>query len=320
MEHGEDLSLAEYIRRSKVNDQFTFLRLRKQKRQNVDHEELDNSLDEYIRDARADPSQQNNEAFSQQNNKATASYSKDREQQRYSKFDRKSMRSDDDSEEEENQNNTNLGNLDEDVDMKPVENAEHQEEDDVLKDMFQFQTVESKYGVRVRSQQWRLLPENLEDRPEGMKRLEFLPLDENERYHRVHHGKVDKNRSRTSSTSSNFSNRNNMMTVEAIRAHGTFIEKGSFTIKIGDRNGDGRKGVIGIERAKRIHQEVPPAPVNIPVQSAPAAININMNWDGFFNGIKTQTARPDSADEKLNVAAKNLLQLLQNKRDSGIES
>ena len=306
MEHCEGISLDEYIRRSKMKDQFSLLNLRKRERKNIDSDQLNSNLDDYIRNARAEsPS-----PSSCQDSKAIS---------RNGKFDRRSMRSDDESDEEENQSKAVLGILDEDVVMETEEDAENQEKDDVLQDLLQFQTVESKYGVRVRSQQWRLLAENLEDRPEGMKRLEFLPLDDNERFHRVQYGRVNKNRSRTSSSSSNFSNRSNM-TLEAMRAHGTFVEKGSFTIKFGDRNGDGQKGIVGIERAKRINQQVPEASVNNPAQSGLPAININMNWDGFFKGIKSTTTNQESGEEKLNIAAKNLLQLLRDTRESEIEN
>lgn len=328
----EEISLDEFIRRKKMNDQFSLLNHRRRDRQDITQDDLDNSLDQYVRDARAESQGSSSASSPQQNFKNST---------KNGKFDRKSMRSDDSESEDDECNKTLVP--DEDIVMADLEN---QEKEDHLEDLFQFQTVESRYGIRVRSQQWRMLPENLVDRPEGVQRLECLPLDDDERYKRVQNGKVTKNnRSRTSSFSSNNSKgsytgnsgnyggnkkNNRNLTAEGIRAQGNFVEKGSFTYKTGDRNGDGNVGIIGIERAKRINppevgQEVQVKggqQGNVSQQGNAPQININMNWEGFWEGAKDkkqESVRQESCDDMLNLAAINILKLLKDKRNNDIE-
>jgi hypothetical protein len=316
MSMTEELSLDEYIRRKKMGDQFSLLNHRRRER-DIDEEELNNSLDQYIQDARVESSSSGS---------STPQNTKKKESTGNGKFDRKSLR-DNESDSDEEDNKTLVP--DEDIEMADNTNEEAK---DTLDDLFQFQTVESKYGIRVRSQQWRMLPENLVDRPEGVQRLECLPLDDDERYKRVHNGRIGKNnRCRTSSFSSNHSNFSKRsvgaFTSEAIRAQGKFVEKGSFTYKTGDRNGDGSVGIIGIERSKRI---TPPEPV-VPQQqqqqapsSLPPQISINVNMDGFWNGMKEATTKtpesePAEGEDKLMFAAMNVLRLLQNQRNEKMQ-
>lgn len=307
-----ELSLDEYIR-MKASDQFALLNHRRRDRSNeISEEELDNSLEQYIRDARVGTTSGSSSGSStpQNTKKVTGN----------GKFDRKSMRSDEESDEDDDPLNKTLV-PDDDVEMED-KSKEKAEEEDSLDDLLQFQTVESRYGIRVRSQQWRMLPENLVDRPEGVQRLECLPLDEDERYKRVQTGRIQKhNRSRASSYSSNYSKRSDVFTPEGIRAQGKFVEKGSFTYKTGDRNGDGREGIIGIERVKKI---TPPEPV---VQNPTLPqVNINMNWDGFFQGMKQHEQaqpppppQPTNAEDKLAFAASNLLKLVQSLRGERLQ-
>lgn len=231
------------------------------------------------------------------------------------KFDRPSMR-DDTSDEEVDPKHFMI---DSDVDMNDsvVRPSEYEDESEDLDGLLNFQTAETKHGIRVRSQQWRMLPENLVDRPRGVKRLEVLPLDENERYKRVRHGRVNKGyRSRNDSFSSAISAQTSKTSITT----GKFVEKGSFTFKIGDRNGNGEdEGLIGIERAKHFKRPfIPRTQVPAP---AVAPININLNLDGFFQGltecVKTvQAPAPADDDSGLAVAAEKLLATLKAKRDA----
>lgn len=310
-EKNSSLSLDEYIRKKKMQDQFCLLNHRKREK-DISEEELNMDLDAYIRESGIEE----RPTAHQQNKKSSGS----------SKFDRKSIRGED-SDDEEEEATTKINFLDEDVDMdgkyKTLDTI-NEEKDESLDGMFNFTTVETKQGIRVPSQQWRMLPENLVNRPKGVKRLEFLPLNDEQRYKHVRKGKVNKrNRSRTSSFSSNSSD----ITV------GSFIEKGKFTYKFGDRNRDRKtEGVIGIERAKRFDTPQPSVAIEAPssnlvtnASSAPAAININMNWDGFFNGFNQAVAQTqklpttpvptETPSSQLASATERLLALLQNQRD-----
>lgn len=188
----------------------------------------------------------------------------------FDKFNRRSMQNDsDDSEDEGFTANTR--------NVKPNELFEI----DDLGDLPRFQTAETKQGIRVRSQQFRLQSENLVDRPAGVKRLEVLPLEEHERYRRIRSGRVGKSRPNSrASCYSRASNFQNAVIRSTDLTAGSFVEKGKFTYKFGDRNKDGVEGVIGIERNKQISAE-PPAPV----ASVTPQININMDWKGFYQGF-----------------------------------
>lgn len=180
-----------------------------------------------------------------------------------------------------------------------------------LNELLNFDTPETLKGIRVRSQQFRLLPENLVDRPQGVKRLEVLPLDESERYKRpkIYHGRVQKNRLSQNSSFASFKSRNTNMTL------GSFVEKGKFTYKFGDGNGDGEERVIGIERAKH-NSLTTPADAHI-ANPATQPIIVNMNMDGFLGGVTSlvnilRPAPTEPADD-LKCAAMNLLKMLQEK-------
>ncbi|CRL06702.1 CLUMA_CG019530, isoform A [Clunio marinus] len=235
-----------------------------------------------------------------------------------SRYNRRSMVENSDDSDDDLQTTNKL--FDDDVVMKDnnlikvkIERAaDEEEEEDELNDLQKFQTIETKQGIRVRSQQWRMLPENLVDRPAGVKRLEVLPLDEHERYRRVQRGRIDKTyRSRTSSVSS--------LATASVK-DGYFLEKGSLTYKYGDRNGSG-EGLIGIERSKRFvqpqqrqHFGQPQQRQRFGLNNPP--ININMNWEGFFQGFNQtieQIREPPAGDDILSTASK-LLNALQNNR------
>ena len=297
---AQNLSLDEYMRRNAFRDQFSLIKQKKQDR-NIDPVDLDMSLNEYIQ---SNPSfQQRREPMLQQGGSTGCG-----------RFDRRSLRDGDTSDEEEGNNQISI---DTDVDMKPMITIEEQGED--ISDVCHFSTVESRNGIRIRSQQWRLLPENLLDRPEGVKRLAFLPYDEAERYKRVKNGRVKK-RNRTSSLASSITSMGSNMT------SGTFVEKKGFTYKFGNRNNGQDVGIIGIERAKRI---TPTAEAALSSSSSAPAININMNWAGFFDGFKQTvdtvrepnkvsvmpkaTALPadDTVDDETNAVCDDLLSLIQ---------
>lgn len=290
----------------------------------IDVETLDSGLDAYI--AQRDRELQGNQHDNIITHKTSGC----------GKFDRISLRdaSSDDEEDAPRPAPRNYRSaIDSDVEMaepstssrKPMRFIkEEDEENSELDGLLNFTTAESRSGIRVRSQNWRLLEENLVDRPAGVKRLEVLPLDEDERYKRVHNGRVKKKyRSRTSS----FSSVGTSQSSDAVA--GTFVEKGSFTYKFGDRNRGGnqnKEDVIGIERAKHVNPTVATAPATTGTPS----VNINMNWNGFFQGfskcipVNAPTPAPAPAPApvpsersacELSAAAMNLLSLLQAKRD-----
>lgn len=265
-----NLSLDEYIRRYDFRDQFCLMKHRKRDK-NIDPEVLDMSLNEYI---------QSNPSLPRNADKGQSS--------ECGRFNRRSLRDDDSSDDEDGGNKRD--SLDMDVVMKTLDAIKEEDDGEDLNGLH-FSTVESRNGIRVRPQQWRLLPENLEDRPPGVQRLEVLPLDENERYKRVRNGKVRKrkNRSRTSSLNTS---------IDSDVTTGTFIEKRRFTYKIGDRNKDGHQGLIGIERAKHF-SNAPESEATVLNQP----ININMNWNGFFQGFRqcVDTIRGPAAAENNNT-------------------
>lgn len=264
------LSLDEYMRKRDMGDQFSLMNLRK-KRQNINKEDLDQSLDSYI---------EANKQIKAESSTTTCG-----------RFDRRSLQENSDDESDDEPASFKRIN-DFDVEMKdqtpkePVKFAtikEEEDEEDIqdLDDMLHFRTVESKNGLRVRSQQWRIQPDNLVDRPKGVKRLEFLPLSGEERFKRTRFtgNKVERNyRSRASSSLNLASMGSDILT------EGTFVEKGRFTYKFADRNRDGSgDGIVGIEHARHVY----PSPAMIPPSQQAAAnpININMNWEGFFQGM-----------------------------------
>lgn len=127
---------------------------------------------------------------------------------------------------------------------------------------------------------------------------------------------------------------------------GSFVEKGSFTYKFADRNGDGsQEGIVGIERAKRNvkalpAQWVPGGASNVaPTQptaavsdnvASPQPINVNINLGGIIEGLSQHAengndtnfmAEPEVASSEpqistsISAAAARLLAVLKANRD-----
>lgn len=323
------LSLDEFCRRKQMGDQFTLLNCRRREmKEEIDEEALNEDLESYAKRAAllrkmnmmksagvAEPSvlaSRSNMMQSTESPEPSAIAGS-------SKFDRFRDAKNSDDEEDDFESRRQAY---EDVDMNEYckqalgnikEEAESDEGEDIS-DVCNFQTAESLQGIRVRSQQFRLLPENLVDRLPGMPGLEVVPLDEPERYKkkRIRQGRVNKNNlSRCSSMNSlgSINSFRNMSRSDVLA--GTFIEKGKFTYKFSDPNGNGnQERVIGIERAKKFDQ----APVN-PVQLQTGGVNVNM--EVLFEGIAKTVEKVMDAREKSSekVAAVNLFKMLQNKRE-----
>jgi hypothetical protein len=312
-----NLSLDEYIKQKNMSDQFALLNHRKRDH-NIDQDILNADLDQYIQDARASQGSSSGSSTPKNNTKNSSGTDK---------FNRKSMRSDDESDEDEDALNKTLIPLDDDVEMAETGNLT--QNDSNIDDLFKFKTVETQLGIRVPSQQWRMLPENLIDRPEGVQRLAFLPLEDHERYKRVQNGKVNRNyRSRTSSVSSNFSGYRKPP-YKNIHAEGKFIEKGKYTYKFGNRGGN-EEGIIGIERMKEfdgkggVVQQSGDGNGQQNGSSSAPQVTVNMNWDTFFDGMhKAEKSRPPppskSEDDNLTFAAMRLLNMLKNQRDRNVQ-
>lgn len=147
-------SLDEYIRRKDFSDPFSLMKHRKRDR-DIDPEALDTSLDAYIQ---SNPLLQKTRSHQLA---GTASTSKG-----CGRFERRSLQ-DGDSSDEDDINNNNRRSVDSDVEMKPLITIKEEANDEDLSDIMNFSTAESRQGIRVRPQQWRLLPENLHDRPPG---------------------------------------------------------------------------------------------------------------------------------------------------------
>lgn len=304
----EAMSLDEYIRKKSMGDQFTLLNHRKRDR-NIEKEDLDFDLDEYIREARVEGM---DEDVNMEGDTSCG------------KFNRPSMQDDGNSSGDENELDIKLASLNTTAFIKeedPSDNLNEEEEepnfnfDGPLKS---FRTAESREGIRVRSQHFRLLPENLVDRPLGMKRLLPMPLDESERYKKgVLNGRVRKrNDSRATSSTSFASGLTN------ISSSGKYFEKGKFSYKVGEQ------GFLGIDRVRRGPQlqsrsQAPPSSF-MQASSSGTGININMNWNGFFEGftqVADKLANPAAAapsveqtnGDELSHAANKLLQVLKAK-------
>lgn len=183
-----------------------------------------------------------------------------------------------------------------------------------------------------------------------MPRLEFLPLEEHERYKygKVLDGKVRKQyRKRNNSKSSGLSRASSKTSIGSGQSKvGSFVEKGSFTYKFADRNGDGsQEGIIGIERAKRnvkalpaqwvsggSSSAAPPQPsaaVSANVAS-PQPINVNINLGGIIEGLSQHVENGKDTDfmtepevashqpqvsSNISAAAARLLAVLKANRD-----
>lgn len=308
----EAMSLDEFIRKKSMGDQFTLLNHRKRVR-NIEKDDLDFDLDEYIREAGV-------EAMDEDVNMEGDTTC--------GKFNRPSMQ-DDNSSGDENEFDIKLASLNTSVAIKeeedPSDNLEEEESKyDVDGPLKSFRTAESREGIRVRSQHFRLLPENLVDRPLGMKRLLPVPLDEGERYkkRRVLNGRVHKrNDSRATSSTSFASGLTNISSV------GSYVEKGKFSFKVGER------GILGIDRVRRgpslcsAGAQAPPSSF-MQASTSGTGININMNWNGFFEGmtqVADKLANPAAAPpvveqtngDELSLAAIKLLQVLKAKNHFG---
>lgn len=284
----ECLSLDEFIRRKSMKDQFMLLNHRKRDR-DIDKDELDFDLDEYVRESRV-------ELMDEDDNMDGGTTC--------GKFNRPSMQ-DDDSSGDEN----DLGIRAVPLNASVIKEEEDEEEQDLsLGPHKPFTTVESREGIRVRSQHFRLLPENLVDRPAGVKRLLPLPLDESERYkkRRVLNGRVHKrNGSRVSSTTSFVSALTN------VSSTGSYVEKGKFSYKVGE------EGILGIDRVRRGPRTPPPSLAQTP--AAGIGVTVNMNWDGFIEGLQKVTkpvpppvVKQTDSDDLVRAASK-LLQMLKGK-------
>lgn len=196
-----------------------------------------------------------------------------------------------------------------------------------------------------------MLPENNVSRPEGVPRLEFLPLEEHERYKfgKVLDGRVRKrNRKRHESNLIGLSQSSSMTSIgSGLSKVGKFVEKGSFTYKFAGRNGDGnQEGIIGIERVKHNVKALPAnwvsggsaniAPSVQPVAGGsakfalPQPLNVNINLGGIIEELAQQvetdkvtefTTEPEVASHQLQVntnisaAAARLLAVLKANRD-----
>lgn len=306
----EAMSLDEYIRKKSMGDQFTLLNHRKRDR-NIEKEDLDLDLDEYIREARVEGM---DEDVNMEGDTSCG------------KFNRPSMQDDGNSSGDENELDIKLASLNTTAFIKEEEedssdDVKEEEEPNFNFDgpLKSFRTAESREGIRVRSQHFRLLPENLVDRPVGMKRLLPMPLDESERYkRRVLNGRVHKrNDSRATSSTSFASGLTN------ISSSGKYFEKGKFSYKVGER------GFLGIDRVRRGPQlqsrsQAPPSSF-MQASSSGTGININMDWNGLFEGmtkfadkLANPAAAPPSVVEQTNGdelshAANKLLQVLKAK-------
>lgn len=297
-------SLDEYIRKRKMSDQFALLNLRKYSDKNVSKDFLDKSLDAFVKAAE----------IKKPEAPVTSSCGR---------FDRRSLKDDSGDESEDEPSGAKIIDSDVEMEIQPkLPNIVEENEKEIydLDDILHFQTIESKNGIRVRSQQWRIEESNLIDRPEGVKRLEFLPLSEEERYkrHSFKSGKIKKYyKSSTTSSMTSLASQDS-----EVLAQGTFVEKGSFTYKFGDRNRDGgENGIIGIERAKQV-----PA-TRVPTQPAGAQpVNINMDWGGFFNEFnqcidkirppQPAPVRPENEMTEVASAAFELIRLLAGNKKS----
>lgn len=249
---GKALSLDDYIKQRKMGDQFSLSNQRKRVA-NLSEKALNKDLDSMI-------------AYRVMNLHEPIKSSS------CNKFNRGSLKDDSGDESDDDTPQVRMATIDSDDDVV-MGDAEKSNLHEDLRDLPRFETVETIQGLRVRSQQWRMLPENLMDRPEGVPRLEVLPLPENERY-RFKHNKIQKKNklSRLSSVSSSNSKASKINVTS-----GTFVEKGGFTYKIGNRNRNGsQEGIIGIERSKRAPDLLPPQP---PAAASAPSININLNYN-----------------------------------------
>lgn len=136
-----NLSLDDYIRRKNIDVQFSMLDMRKRDR-NIDKDELDESLNKMARRNEVARKKKGDDKFSRFNDDS---------------------QSEADDEDDEEPANTNV--LDSDIEMAEVSDENpsirfareiQQLEHPKCCEFKEFETVESKMGISVRSQQWRL--------------------------------------------------------------------------------------------------------------------------------------------------------------------
>lgn len=136
----EKLSLDEYIRQ-KGMDQLSLLNIRKKDRKDIDEDELNSNIDEYM---------QQNEVARSEEDKLNANideYMLKKGNVQVTKFNRASMRDDSDDELDKT-----LVASDSDVDMNGLGTIKEDIRDDSDDSDLGFQTVEQRYGIRVRQQ------------------------------------------------------------------------------------------------------------------------------------------------------------------------
>lgn len=292
-----NFSLNDFIRQRQMGDQFALLNQRRHK-PSISEASLNGSLDEFIRSKALHAPKSANVAMNVNRGPG--------------KFDRKSLRDNCDSEDEDDclTLDSDTHAFDNDVEMADktldADEIASNEENDLLGDLPRFQTIESTNNIRVRSQQFRLWPENIVDRPKGLKRLEFLPL------HEVNTGRIQKKKRNSFSSQSKTSSMNSINSVIS----GSFVEKRNFTYKFGNRTAGNQHGLIGIERAKhnvlpqlpQVTQEAPAA------AAAPVIININMGNANpeTINAVMSEIPKIGS---NVSSAALNALMTLKKKRE-----
>lgn len=290
---GMNFSLDEYIRKRQMSDPFALLSQRKHK-PIISEESLTKSLDDYIL-SKSQPAQQGKVAGKSSRGK----------------FDR--LQDHSDPEDEDNLfegkclNDSDVVMKEEPFDVLTIKDDIKEKYDDIS-DLPRFSTVESENNIRVRSQSFRLLPENMVDLPEGGRRLMFFPLSDTT--HIVRSGRVEKNKRRRRHRNNSFASG---ASIDENLTRGSFVEKGSFTYKFGTRNAGNEDGIIGIERAKQI----PFQPAQEAKQEAPAAsvINVNLFMNDTAENIKTvMNEVPKLASNVHSSAAHNVLKALQAKR------
>lgn len=307
-----NMSLDEYIRRKNIAGSL-FMDLRKRSEKIIDKDKLDESLDEI---AKRNAVCNNNNNINKKNR---------------GKFDRF-----DNSSDEENDDEIHGITDNDDIEMKELkkENSSIRFAKEIEKmDHPQccrakhFDTVEKKMGIRLRSQQWRIAHENL-DRPSGVPRLVALPLDDEERFKKVYDGRISKNYRNNDRHNVRF---------------GKFIEKGNFTYKYKNNSSnynENEEDVMGIVRNKPVHKIISRhSQLSNNYNNPKQPININMNWNGFFNGMTKcmQSVQPAVSQAPINVnpskqvvatsadnlefkfAAKDLFNFLVTKRDKNEE-
>lgn len=265
---------------------------------NVEYEKLNQTLDEYIRDAHAPDD--------------------DVGSNKYGKFDRKSMRdnmSDDDEVNKRNVIDPEQEILDElEEAAKYVQNAEPEDIDALL------------VGPQPSTSGYQRNRITFENRTPQAKISQQQSGGGNSRF-------TWNNRSGITRKNNNWGVQNNRnvdhhSTQPNTSRGGKVVKKGSFTYKLAGRQGVGN-GIIGIERAA-LKRNIAPTPqlnaIQEPIQQV-QPININVNVDGLLNGLAQQfhqmrdpaPARPPSpvvfpTQSRLELAADHLLAALQANR------